>query len=137
MVIVGSAGTGLVRQLGLDPFLTRLAVPILTAGATIAICSGIYRVLGGDRVGGRSALAGGVVGGLILQATPTVAGYYLRYTAGNTPVELFLMLSGVLITCYLAAVGLLIGAGVTARYDLDRRRKHSERTPRRHAPVVD
>jgi hypothetical protein len=28
----------------------------------------------------------------------------LRYVAGNTPVELFLMLSGVLVTCYIAAL---------------------------------
>lgn len=40
---------------------------------------------------------------------------------GNTPVELFLMLSGVLITCYLAALALLIGAGVTMRVQLGRR----------------
>jgi hypothetical protein len=29
--------------------------------------------------------------------------------------EVFLMLAGVLITCYLAAFGLLLGAGVAAR----------------------
>jgi uncharacterized BrkB/YihY/UPF0761 family membrane protein len=136
MVIVGSAGTGVVRQLGLDPFLTRLTVPILTAGVAIAICSGIYRVLGGDHIGARSALAGGMVSGLILQATPTATAYYLRYTAGNTPVELFLMLSGVLITCYLAALGLLLGAGVTARHHLDRRLVDPDRPPGQQA-VVD
>jgi uncharacterized BrkB/YihY/UPF0761 family membrane protein len=129
MVIVGSAGTGLVRELGLDPFLTRLPVPILTLGVTVAICSGIYRVLGGPGIGARSALAGGVVGGLILQPTPTATGYYLRYIAGNTPVELFVMLSGVLITCCLAALGLLLGAGVTARHHLSRRPGDPDRTP--------
>jgi hypothetical protein len=68
----------------------------------------------------RSALARGTVARLILDATPTVAGYYLRYVAGNTPMELFLMLAGVLITCYLASFGLLLGAGVTARIQLGR-----------------
>lgn len=52
--------------------------------------------------------------------TPTAAGYYLRFVAGNTPVELFLMLSGVLITCYLAALARLIGAGVTMRLQTGR-----------------
>ena len=46
------------------------------------------------------------------QITPTAAGYYLRLVAGRTPVELFLMLAGVLFTCYLAAFGLLLGTGV-------------------------
>jgi hypothetical protein len=41
--------------------------------------------------------------------------------AGRTPAELFLMLTGVLATCYLAALGLLLGAGVTARIQLGRR----------------
>jgi peptidoglycan/LPS O-acetylase OafA/YrhL len=59
---------------------------------------------------------------VLLQVTPTAAGYYLRYVAGNTPVELFLVLSGVLITCYLAAVSLLIGVGVTTRVQLARSR---------------
>jgi hypothetical protein len=55
---------------------------------------------------------------VILNITPTAAGYYLRLVAGRTPVELFLMLAGVLFTCYLAAFGLLLGAGVAARGQL-------------------
>jgi hypothetical protein len=35
--------------------------------------------------------------------------------AGRTPVGLFLTLAGVLFTCYLGALGLLLGAAVTAR----------------------
>ena len=58
---------------------------------------------------------------LVLQATPAAAGYYLRFVAGHTPVQLFLMLAGVLVTCYLAAFGLLLGAGVTARVQLGHR----------------
>jgi uncharacterized BrkB/YihY/UPF0761 family membrane protein len=118
MVLVASVGTGIVRELRLSPVLTRIAVPIASIGLTAFICAGVYRVLSGGEAGWRSPLLGGLAGGVLLQATPTAAGYYLRYVAGNTPVELFLMLSGVLITCYLAALALLIGAGVTMRLQL-------------------
>ncbi len=120
MVIVASAGTGLARRLDVSTTLIRLAVPLVSFVLTACLCGIVYRVLGGGALGGRAVLAGGMVSGLLLQATPTAAGYYLRYVAGNTPVELFLMLSGVLVTCYLAALGLLLGAGVTARTQLGR-----------------
>ena len=55
---------------------------------------------------------------MILNITPTAAGYYISLVAGRTPVEVFLVLAGVLITCYLAAFGLLLGAGVAARVQL-------------------
>jgi uncharacterized BrkB/YihY/UPF0761 family membrane protein len=121
MVIVASAGTGIVRRLEVDSLLIRLAVPLLSLSITLLICGGVYWLLASGEVSLRSALAGGLVGALILEATPTAAGYYLRLVAGHTPVELFLMLAGVLITCYLAAIGLLLGAGVTARIHTGRR----------------
>ena len=121
MVIVASAGTGIVRRLEVDSLLLRLAVPLISLSITVLICGCVYWLLAGGTVSVRVALAGGVVGAVILQATPTAAGYYLRFVAGHTPVELFLMLAGVLFTCYLAAVGLLLGAGVTARIHLGRR----------------
>jgi uncharacterized BrkB/YihY/UPF0761 family membrane protein len=120
MVLAASAGTGVVRELGLSSVLTRLLVPIVTIGLTAFISGGVYWVLSDGQVRWRSALLGGLAGGVLLQLVPTAAGYYLRYVAGNTPVELFLMLSGVLITCYLAAMALLIGAGVTMRLQLGR-----------------
>lgn len=120
MVLVASAGTGLVRELRLNAAPTRIVVPIVSIGLTTCICGGVYWVLSGGQARWRAALFGGLAGGVLLQVTPTVAGYYLRYTAGNTPVELFLMLSGVLITCYLAALALLVGAGVTMRLQLGR-----------------
>jgi uncharacterized BrkB/YihY/UPF0761 family membrane protein len=120
MVLAASAGTGLVSELRLDPVLTRTAVPIASIGLTALICGGVYWVLSAGQARWSSALYGGLAGGVLLQLTPTAAGYYLRYVAGNTPVELFLMLSGVLITCYLAAMALLIGAGVTMRVHLGR-----------------
>jgi uncharacterized BrkB/YihY/UPF0761 family membrane protein len=115
MVLVASAGTGLVKELRLNSAVTRIVVPIASIGLTALICGGVYWVLSRGAAGWRPALLGGLVGGVLLQVTPIAAGYYLRYVAGNTPVELFLMLSGVLITCYLAALALLIGAGVMMR----------------------
>ena len=120
MVLVASAGTGVVRELGLNSLATRILVPIASVALTSLICGGVYWVLSGGEAGWRPALIGGLAGGVLLQLVPTAAGYYLRYVAGNTPVELFLMLSGVLITCYLAALALLIGAGVTMRLQLGR-----------------
>jgi uncharacterized BrkB/YihY/UPF0761 family membrane protein len=118
MVLVASAGTGVVRELRLDSALTRVAVPIVSLAITAGICAAVYWVLADGHVRRRSALVGGLTGGVMLLITPTVAGYYLRFVAGNTPVELFLMLAGVLFTCYLAALALLLGAGVTVRSEI-------------------
>jgi hypothetical protein len=78
----------------------------------------VFRVLGGERVSWHAALAGGGVSGVILLITPTVAGYYTSWVANNTPVKVFLVLAGVLITCYTVAFGLLLGTGVVARLQL-------------------
>lgn len=121
MVLVASAGTGVVRELRLSSVLTRIAVPIASIALTAIICGGVYWVLSDGQARWRSALFGGLAGGGLLQVTPTAAGYYLRYVAGSTPVELFLMLSGVLITCYLAALALLLGVGVTMRIQIGHR----------------
>jgi uncharacterized BrkB/YihY/UPF0761 family membrane protein len=121
MVAAATAGTGLVQRLHISSTFVRLAVPLLSLALTVLLCSTVFRVLVGGSLQWRAALAGGLVSGVILDITPTVAGYYLRLVAGKTPVELFLMLAGVLITCYLAAFGLLLGTGVTARVQLGRR----------------
>ncbi len=121
MVVAGSAGTGLVRRLDANATLIRLAVPVAFLTLTVLLIACVYRALAGGSLRWRAALAGGAVSGLVLQATPTAAGYYLRFVAGKTPVELFLMLAGVLFTCYLAAIGLLLGAGTTARVQLGHR----------------
>jgi hypothetical protein len=49
--------------------------------------------------------------------TPLIAGYYARAVIGRTPVTLFLVLGGLLFTCYLVAQGLLIGVGVAVKVD--------------------
>jgi uncharacterized BrkB/YihY/UPF0761 family membrane protein len=115
MVLVASAGTGVVHELKLESVLTRLAVPIISIGIIAVLCAAVYWVLASGHVRWRSALVGGLAGGVLLLVTPTAAGYYLRLVAGGAPVELFLMLAGVLFTCYLAALALLLGAGVTVR----------------------
>ncbi|MGO9974862.1 MAG: hypothetical protein ACLP01_19080 [Solirubrobacteraceae bacterium] len=63
------------------------------------------------------------------QSRGLAAGYYLRLVAGRTPVELFLMLAGVLFTCYLASTGLLLGVGVTTRVELGRPLGSTAETP--------
>ena len=75
-------------------------------------------MLGGEKVSWDAALAGGEVSGVILLITPTLAGYYTRWVANNTPERLFLVLAGVLFTCYIVAFGVLLGAGVAARLEL-------------------
>ncbi len=121
MVAVATAGTDLVRRLNINPTSIRLAVPLTSVALTTLLCGAVFRALAGKSLRWRAAWAGAAVSGLILNITPSAAGYYLRLVAGRTPVELFLMLAGVLITCYLAAFGLLLGAGVAARAQLGQR----------------
>ncbi len=130
MVLAASAGTGLVRRLHVDSTLIRLAIPLASLTVTMLLCGAVFRTLAGTSLRWRAALGGGVISGLILGVTPTAAGYYLRAVAGKTPVELFLMLTGILVTCYLAAVGLLLGAGVTARIQIGEQLSAPETPPR-------
>jgi uncharacterized BrkB/YihY/UPF0761 family membrane protein len=115
MVSVATAGTDLVARLNVNPTAIRLAVPLISLALTTLLCGAVFRVLAGEALRWRAACAGAGVSAVILNITPTAAGYYLRLVAGRTPVELFLMLAGVLFTCYLAALGLLLGTGVAAR----------------------
>lgn len=121
LVLLASAGTGLVDRLHVNATLVRVALPLLLLGVIVVICASVFRVLGRERVSWRAALAGGGVSGVILLVTPTLAGYYTRWIANNTPVKVFLVLAGVLITCYVVAFGLLLGTGVAARLQLGHR----------------
>lgn len=89
MVLGASAGTGVARRLGVSAVLVRVAVPLASTGVAVLICTTVYRVLASGSLRRRSALAGGAVAGLSLEATPTVAGYYLRYVAGRSPSSCF------------------------------------------------
>ena len=118
MVAVATAGTDLVGRLKINPMAIRLAAPLISLALSTLLCGAVFRALAAESLRWRAAWAGAAVSAVILNITPTAAGYYLRIVAGRTPVEVFLVLAGVLITCYLAAFGLLLGAGVAARAQL-------------------
>lgn len=118
LVLATSAGTGLAGRLGAGATLFRVISPLVSLTAGTSFCALLYRVTSGGAIGLRPAFAGGAVGGLVLLLTPTIAGYYLSVIASRTPVGLFLTLSGVLFTVYIVALGLLLGAGVSARVQL-------------------
>jgi uncharacterized BrkB/YihY/UPF0761 family membrane protein len=120
MVAVATAGTNLVGRLHINPTVVRVAVPLISLALTTLLCGAVFRALSGEALRWRAAWTGAAVSALILNITPAAAGYYLRLVAGRTPVELFLVLAGVLFTCYLAAIGLLLGTGVAARAELGR-----------------
>jgi uncharacterized BrkB/YihY/UPF0761 family membrane protein len=117
-VLLAAAGTGLVDRLHVSATLVRVLVPLLLLGVIVLISAALFRALARERIGWRAALAGGGVSGVILLITPTIAGYYTRWVANNTPVKLFLVLAGVLVTCYVVAFGLLLGSAVAARMHL-------------------
>ncbi|HEY1517041.1 MAG TPA: hypothetical protein VGF91_11520 [Solirubrobacteraceae bacterium] len=90
---------------------------VLSVGSAVliaAICSALYRFATTRRIRWRAAVRGGIPAAVVLELTPLVAGYYARAVAGRTPVQVFLVLAGLLFTCYLVAQGLLIGAGLAA-----------------------
>jgi uncharacterized BrkB/YihY/UPF0761 family membrane protein len=115
MVIAASAATGLGGRLDVNDTAARVATPLLALALAVGICAMLFRALGGRGLAWRSAVAGGLPAGLVLLVTPSLAGYYFTFVSGRTAVELFLVLAGVLFTCYVAAFGLLIGTGVSAR----------------------
>jgi hypothetical protein len=121
LVLGASAGTGLVDRLHADSSLVRVLTPLVS----LAVCVCVFlrgllpfrkRGQGGRSLGDSR----GAIGGSILLATPTLAGYYSRLVASRTPVGVFLVLSGVVFTCYVVPLGLLLGAGVSARVQLGR-----------------
>lgn len=121
MVLLASAGTGFIHRLEVDSTFVRIIAPLIAMAIIGLICAGVFRVVARGAGSWHAALAGGALSGVILQVTPTAAGYYMRWVAGNTPVKAFLILAGVLITCYIVAAGLLLGAGVMARVQLGHR----------------
>jgi uncharacterized BrkB/YihY/UPF0761 family membrane protein len=95
---------------------------VVSAVLIAGICSLLYRYATTRRIGWRSALRGGAPAAVVLELTPLVAGYYARAVAGRTPVQVFLVLAGLLFTCYLVAQGLLIGAGLAAGREMSEER---------------
>jgi len=95
---------------------------VVSAVLIAAICSLLYRYATTRRLSWGSALRGGVPAAVVLELTPLIAGYYARAVAGRTPVQVFLVLAGLLFTCYLVAQGLLIGAGLAVGRELSEER---------------
>lgn len=95
------------------------AIPgwLLSLGSAALICtfcSLLYRFATARRLTWRAAVRGGLPAAVVLEVTPLAAGYYARAVAGRTPAQVFLVLAGLLFTCFLVAQGLLIGAGLAA-----------------------
>jgi uncharacterized BrkB/YihY/UPF0761 family membrane protein len=121
MVLLATAGTGLVERLDVNSTLVRVTGPLIALAVIVMICALLFRALARELSGWREALAGAALSGVVLQVTPTLAGYYMRWVADNTPVKAFLVLAGVLVCCYVVAAGMLLGAGVAARLQLGHR----------------
>ncbi len=120
MAAAATEATNLRGRLGfpIPGWLLSVASAVLIA----AICSLLYRYATTRRIGWRAALRGGLPAAIVLELTPLFAGYYARAVAGRTPVQVFLVLAGLLFTCYLVAQGLLIGAGLAAGREMSEER---------------
>jgi uncharacterized BrkB/YihY/UPF0761 family membrane protein len=112
MAIAGVEATSLRARLGVH--VPGWVLSLLTIVVITPICAFLYRFASSRRIAWHAALLAGLPAAIILHLTPLVAGYYVRAVAGRTPVQVFLVLAGLLFTCYVAAIGLLIGAGLAA-----------------------
>lgn len=110
MAIAATQSTGLRRHLLGD--LPRWTLAIGSVVLIAAVCALLYRFATRRRLAWRAALLGGLPAGVVVELAPLLAGYYARAVAGRTPVQVFLVLAGLLFTCYIVAQGLLIGAGL-------------------------
>ena len=90
----------------------------------------IYRYAPLTRMRWRSALLGGIPGGLAIQAVPAIVGLYVSAAAGFAVAQVFLLLAIVLLGLYIVALLLLVGAGVAARIELRVAAGGERRTPR-------
>jgi len=120
MTVVVTETTTLRHSLGLDGWVASvIGLPALGV-ITVVICAVLYRLAPTGRVPWRAAFAGGLPAGIVLLLTPTVVRYYMTEVAGSSAIGVFLVLIGVLVTCYAAALALIVGAGFTARVALGR-----------------
>ena len=115
MVLAASKVTGLRARLGLEGLGVQVLVTAGGTVATAAVCAGLYRFSPRGGIRWRAAITGALPAAVALQLIPTVVAFYLRLVAGGTPVHVFLVLAGVLFTCYVAGLVLLVGAAVAAR----------------------
>jgi uncharacterized BrkB/YihY/UPF0761 family membrane protein len=119
MAIAATEATNLRRRLGAH--VPHVVVLLGSLAVVAVICALLYRFATTRHLAWRAALRGGLVAGVVVEATPLLAGYYARAVAGRTAVQVFLVLAGLLFAAYIVAQGLLIGAGlaVSAQRSLD------------------
>lgn len=122
MAIAGTEATNLRHRLGVD--VPRWVVSIAAVAIIAGVCALLFRFATTRRLAWSAALRGSVPAAIVVELTPLLAGYYARAVAGRTPVQVFLVLAGLLFACYVVAQGLLIGEGlaVGAQSGLDERR---------------
>lgn len=115
MVATATAATNIGERLGLSAAEIRWPAAFASLALTTTGCAALYRAAPRGSIGWAAAFAGGAVAGVVLQLTPTVAGVYIALVGGRTPVKVFLVLAGLLFTCWVASLGLLVGAGIAVR----------------------
>ncbi len=122
MAILATEATNLRKRLGID--VPRLVVSLVALAVIAAVCSVMFRFATTRHVAWRAAVRGSVPAAVVVELTPLLAGYYARAVAGRTPVQVFLVLAGLLFACFVVAQGLLIGEGVAvvAQQKLDQTR---------------
>lgn len=120
MAIGATEETNLRRRLGAH--VPHVVVLLGSLALVAMVCALLYRFATTRLLAWRAALRGGLVAGVVVEATPVLAGYYARAVAGRTAVQVFLILAGLLFAAYVVAQGLLIGAGlaVSAQRSRDR-----------------
>lgn len=115
MVLAGSKATGLQARLGVDGPAVGWLLVLGALVATTGLCASLYRYSPRGGIPWRAALTGAAPAALALQLVPVAASFYIAWVAGRTPVQVFLVLAGVMFTCFLAAIALLVGAGISLR----------------------
>ena len=118
VVLAASKGTGLQRRIGLEGALPGWLVSIAALTLTVLVCAALYRTCPRAGIPWRAALLGATPAGLGLQLIPSAVAQYLVWAAGTTPGHVFLVMAGVLATCYLTSMRLLVGAAIATRVAL-------------------
>ena len=115
MVLAAAKATHLQSRLGLDGAGSHTLFVVGSLLAIGAVCASLYHFSPRDGIPWRDAAVGAIPAAIALELTPTLAAYYLRWVAGTTPVQVFLVLAGVLFTCYIASMAMLIGGAIAVR----------------------
>jgi len=88
---------------------------VFNALGSMLVFATIYRYAPLTKMRWRSALLGGIPGGLAIQTVPAIVGIYVTAAAGFAAVQLFLLLAVMLLGLYIIALLLLVGAGIAGR----------------------